>query len=195
MKTNIVFGLLLVLAAPAYAQDHLSAYIDEGLHNNLVLKDRNVSLEQSLLALKNAKSYYFPSVTFNADYLSAQGGRIITLPMGDLLNSVYSSLNQITSTQKFPQISNQSAQLLPNNFYDARLHITYPLLNTDIYYTRQISRQVVVLQQYEVDIYRQDLIRDIKQAYFNYCLAMETISIYREALVLMDQNLRVNQDC
>jgi len=193
MKNNIVFGFLLILAAPAFAQDQLSAYIDEGLHNNLVLKDRNVSLKQSLLALKNAKSYYLPTVTFNADYLSAQGGRIITLPVGDLLNSVYSSLNQLTSTQKFPQISNQSAQLLPNNFYDARLHITYPLLNTDIYYTRQISRQVVVLQQYEVDIYRQDLIRDIKQAYFNYCLAVETISIYREALVLMDQNLRVNQ--
>jgi outer membrane protein TolC len=193
MKKSTLLVFALVFVIPAFAQDHLSAYIDTGLNNNLVLKDKNVALEQSLLSLKNAKSYFLPSMAFNADYLSAEGGRIISLPTGDLLNSVYSTLNQLTSTQKFPTIRNENAQLLPNDFYDARFHITYPLLNTDIYYNRQISRQAVAVQQYEVEIYRQDLIRDIKQAYFNYCLATEAIIIYKEALVLVDQNLKVNQ--
>lgn len=193
MKKSIFFALASLLAIPVLAQDHLSAYVVIGMNNNLVLKDKRISLEQSLLSLKNAKSYFLPSVVFNADYLSAEGGRIITLPTGDLLNSVYSTLNQITSTQKFPRISNENAQLLPNNFYDARFHIIYPLVNTDIYYNRKISRQVAVIQEYEVDLYRQDLIRDIKQAYFNYCSATEAINIYKEALVLVDQNLKVSQ--
>ena len=193
MKKNIAFAILLLLMTPSFAQDYLSAYIDTGLNNNLALKDKHVSLEQSLLALKNAKSYFLPSVAFNADYLTAEGGRIISLPTGELLNSVYSTLNQLTSTQKFSQIGDENAQLLPNDFYDARFHITYPLFNTDIYYNRKISRQAVVLQQYEVDIYRQDLIRDIKQAYYNYCLAAEAISIYKEALVLVERNLKETQ--
>lgn len=194
MKKIIVFAFAWWISGiPALAQDPLSAYIDTGLNNNLVLKEKKVSLEQSLLSLKSARSYFLPSVAFNADYLSAEGGRIISLPTGDLLNSVYSTLNQLTSAQKFPQISNENAQLLPNNFYDARLHITYPLVNTDIYYDRKISRQAVVLQQYAVDIYRQDLIRDIKQAYFQYCSATEALNIYKEALVLVGQNLKVNQ--
>lgn len=201
MKKNILLVILLPIitrvfaqdSLPANTRDYLSKYIDTGLNNNLVLKGKNISLEQSLLSLKNAKSYFLPSVAFNADYLSAEGGRIITLPMGEMLNSVYSTLNQLTATQKFTQISNENAQLLPNDFYDARFHITYPLLNTDLYYNRKISRQAVVMQQYEVDIYRQDLIRDIKQAYFNYCSATEATGIYKEALVLVDRNLKETQ--
>jgi len=193
MKKVILVISALICMISVFAQDRLAAYIDIGLNNNLVLKDKNVGLEQSLLALKNAKSYFLPSMAFTADYLSAEGGRIITLPTGDLLNPVYRTLNQITATQKFLPISNESAQLLPNNFYDARFHITYPLLNTDIYYNRQISRQAVVIQQYDVDIYRQDLIRDIKQAYLHYCSLTEAISIYKEALLLVDQNLKVDQ--
>jgi outer membrane protein len=190
MKKSIFVAFISTIITPAFAQDALSAYIDIGLNNNLVLKDRDISVQQSLLALKNAKSYFLPSVTFNADYLTAEGGRIISLPTGKLLNPVYSTLNQLTASRKFPSIGDENAQLLPNDFYDARFHITYPLVNTDIYYNRKISEQTVVLQQYEVDIYRQDLIRDIKQAYFNYCSAMVAVGIYEEALALVERNLK-----
>jgi outer membrane protein len=193
MKKSALFLFASIFVIPVFAQDNVSAYVDTGLSNNLVLKDKNISLRQSRLALENAKSYFLPSASFVADYLTAEGGRTISLPTGDLLNQVYSTLNQLTSSQKFSPVSNENEQFLPNNFYDARLHITYPLLNTDIYYNRQISRQTVVLQQVEVDIYRQDLIRDIKRAYFEYCLSTEAVGIYKEALVLVDQNLKVNQ--
>src|SRR5712671_4511058 len=102
---------------PAFAQDHLSRYVDSGLVNNQVLKEKNISLEQSMLALKNSKSYILPAVAFTANYLSAQGGRSIELPMGDLLNNVYSTLNQLTSSQKFAPTKNMKEQFLPNNFY------------------------------------------------------------------------------
>src|SRR5258708_3748692 len=193
MKNNLLFVFIWILAVPVFAQDHLSAYISVGLNNNLVLKDKSISLEQSLLSLKNAKSYFLPSVTFITDYLSAVGGRIITFPAGDLLNSVYSTLNQLTSTHNFPPLRNLYSQLLPHTFSDSRFHISYPLLNRDIYYNREISRHDVVMKEYEVDIYRQELIRDIKQAYFNYCTAMERVSIYSNAFILVNLNLTGTQ--
>ncbi len=182
-----------LVAALASAQHKLSEYIGSGLENNLTLREKNISLEKSLIALKEAKSLFLPSMNFIGNYLSAEGGRVITFPAGDLLNSVYSTLNQLTSSQQFPQIKNADVQLLPNNFYDVRFHITYPLLNTDIYYNKIIRQQEVILQQYDVEIYKQELTKEIKQAYYNYCTAINAVSIYKNALELVNQNLKVNQ--
>lgn len=193
MKKRLLSIFLSIIAIPVFAQDYLSRYIDTGLANNLVLKEKNISLEQSILQLKNAKSFFLPAVAFTTDYLSAQGGRSIGLPVGDLLNNVYSTLNQLTSSQKFAQIKNLNEQFLPNNFYDARFRISYPLLNTDLYYNKEISRQGVVMKEYEIDIYRQELVKEIKQAYFNYCSSLDAVSVYRNALLLVNQNLKVNQ--
>ena len=55
----ICFGLLVT---PVQAQQVLDTYITEGLTNNLVLQDKKASLEQSLLALKDAKSFFLPSM-------------------------------------------------------------------------------------------------------------------------------------
>lgn len=193
MQRIILFIVMSLVAALASAQHKLSEYIGSGLENNLTLREKNISLEKSLIALKEAKSLFLPSMNFIGNYLSAEGGRVITFPAGDLLNSVYSTLNQLTSSQQFPQIKNADVQLLPNNFYDVRFHITYPLLNTDIYYNKIIRQQEVILQQYDVEIYKQELTKEIKQAYYNYCTAINAVSIYKNALELVNQNLKVNQ--
>ena len=90
-----VFLYLVFLVTPTQAQQVLDTYIKEGLANNLVLQDKNASLEQSLLALKDAKSFFIPSVDFGASYTLAEGGRTIAFPVGDLLNPVYSTLNKV----------------------------------------------------------------------------------------------------
>ena len=193
MKKGL-FGILLgMVTIPAFAQDNLSRYIDTGLINNQVLKEKNISLEESIVMLKNAKSFFLPALAFNADYLSAQGGRSIELPLGDLLNNAYSTLNELTSSHKFSQASNVNQQFLPNNFYDARFRISYPLLNTDLYYNKKISSQEVVMAEYEADIYRQQLVKEIKQAYFTYCSSLDAVRIYQNALQLVDQNLKVSR--
>jgi len=177
----------------ANAQERLAEYIRLGLDNNQVLKQKNIMVNQRALVLKNARSYFLPSASLLADYTSAQGGRLITVPAGDLINPVYSYLNQLSSSPKFPQVNNLNQQLLPNNFYDVRLHVTYPVVNSDIYYNRKISEQEVVHQQYETEAYRQQLIKNIKQAYFNYCAASNTVRIYQNALDLVLLNVNVNR--
>jgi outer membrane protein len=191
MKKTLMSILVCCLVLQSVAQDKLAEYIKTGLANNQVLKEKRISLEQSVLALKTARSYFLPTVGFVTNYSSAQGGRIITFPAGDLLNSAYTTLNQLTSSDKFGQISNVNAQLLPNNFYDARFHITYSLLNTDLHYNKEISKQRVIIQEYEVDTYRSELMKEIKIAYFNYCSSLDAVSIYHSALQLVDQNLKV----
>ena len=189
----LILGFFLYLVfqvTPIQAQQVLDTYIKEGLANNLVLQEKNASLEQSLLALKDAKSFFFPSMDFGASYTLAEGGRSIAFPVGDLLNPVYSTLNKLTASNKFPQIENVSEQLLPDNFYDTRFRTTLPLLNTDLIYQQQIRKEQVNWTNYQVEIYRATLIQDIRVAYFNFCAAHSSISILKNTLQLVEQNLK-----
>jgi hypothetical protein len=143
---SLIPGLLLCIclqAAPVQAQQILETYLQEGLANNLVLKEKNASLEQSLLALKDAKSYFLPTVDFGASYTLAEGGRTIAFPVGDLLNPVYTTLNRLTASTNVPQIDNVSEQLLPDNFYVTRFRTTVPLLNSDLIYQKKIRKEQV----------------------------------------------------
>lgn len=186
--------LLLFSAGRATAQDEVpQEYISLAMENNLVLKEKKLSLEKSLVALKEARSLFLPTTWLEGTYTLAQGGRSIDLPVGDLLNPVYKSLNQLTGSNNFPAISNVSEQLLPNNFYDVRVKTTMPLINPDIKINRDIKQQQTILQQNEVDIYKRALVKEIKLAYYNYLVTGNAVSIYRNALEITEQNLRVNE--
>ena len=184
------FLLIGLQTTPIQAQQVLDTYIKEGLANNLVLQEKNASLEQSLVALKDAKSYFLPSVDFGASYTLAEGGRTIAFPVGDLLNPVYSTLNKLTASNSFPQIANVSEQLLPDNFYDTRFRTTVPVLNTDLIYQNQIRKEQVNWTNNQVEIYRASLIQDIRVAYFNFCAAHTSIEILTKSLQLVEQNLK-----
>ncbi len=175
------------------AQTVLDDYVSQGLKNNLVLQDKSISLEQSLLTLKDAKSHFLPSIEFGANYNLAQGGRIIAFPVGDLLNGVYSSLNTLLDQQRFPQLENIREQFLPNNFYDTRLRISYPILNTDLFYGKMVRQEGVKLEQYELELYKAELTRIIKQAYFSFCMAHTAVKILENSKVLVEQNLKDNK--
>jgi outer membrane protein TolC len=171
----------------------LDGYIREGLNNNLVIKSKQVSLEKSLLALREARSLFLPTSYFDGQYTVAQGGRSISIPVGDLLNPVYQTLNQLTGTDKFPTISNVEEQLLPNNFYDLRIRTSMPIVNNELKANRNIKQKETAIRENELTIYKRELIREIKTAYYQYLMADRAISIYENAMVVVRQNLKVNQ--
>src|SRR5690606_29678752 len=110
----------------------LPHYIEDGLNNNLVLQQKHLSLQRAMNALQVAKSMYLPAVDVDVSYTQAKGGRSINLPVGDLLNPVYSTLNTLTQSQAFPQIQNETINFLPQNYYDAKVRTIVPLINTNI---------------------------------------------------------------
>lgn len=192
MKKQLKILLFLVLSQYSFGQDKLDNYINKGLENSEVIKQQNIQLDKNLYALKEAKSLFFPNVAFNSTYTRAEGGRTIDFPIGDLLNPVYNSLNQLTNSNSFPQLQNQSILLNPDNFLDAKIHTTLPIINAEIIYNKRIKQQQFDLQKIEIDIYKRELVKEIKLAYFNYLKANEAISILENALKLVKENQRIN---
>lgn len=190
---KIVTYLFLCFGLSSYSQNKLEDYIKIGLQNNEVVKQYNFDINRSIWALKEAKSLFYPTTSINANYTVADGGRTIDIPIGNMLNPVYATLNQITNSNAFPTLENQSVLINPNNFYDAKIHTTMPLLNYEIIYNKKIKTYQNDLQKVELDIYKRELVKDIKIAYYKYIQSTEAISIYEIALQLTLENQRVNQ--
>lgn len=192
LKTLCLAGFLTA-AISLQGQSPLNRYIQEGLKSNLVLQQQNLSLQQAQQSLKIARSYFMPSVNLLMDYTSGDGGRSIAIPVGDLLNPVYASLNQLTQSDEFPQIPNVEQNFFPKNFYDAKVRTSIPLINTDLYINKTIRQQQVTLKGYEVELYQRQLVEEIKVAYFNFASARAAVRIHESALALVTKNVEVNK--
>jgi len=190
--TLAILGLLL-LPIGMNAQTQLDNYIREGLANNSVLQQKQVDIQKALIDLQVAKSSFLPTVNFSGSFSTAQGGRYSNLPIGDLLNPVYSTLNAMNGTNSFPQIENQEINFLPKNYYDAYIRTAVPILNSDLIYNKRIVEQQSVLSQLDANSYARQLVNEIKVAYFNYLSATEVIKVYENALLVLDKNVALNE--
>ena len=73
----------------------------------------------------------FPTLALDARYSRAEGGREIELPLGTLLNPVYSTLNDLLAAQgqppAFAPIEDQTIPFLREREQDTRLTLRQPL--------------------------------------------------------------------
>ena len=192
-KATLSLPIFAMLAYPSQGQSRLDDYITEGLGSNQSIKQQNFLLERNVLALAEAKTMFLPSVSFSATYTKASGGRTIDFPTGDLLNGVYSTLNQLTGSSAFPNLKNESIQLFPDNFYDAKFRTTLPLINAELVYNKRIKGQQVDLQKAEVLAYKRELVKEIKTAYYQYAKVINAVEIYESSLGLVQEGKRINQ--
>jgi len=187
--------LFILISMPQWlaAQNPLETYIEIGIKNNLVLQQKNIALEKALYSLKSANSLFLPNIGLKADYQSGQGGRSIGIPVGDMLNPVYSTLNQLTSSNSFQPINNVETTFFPQNFYDLKVRTAVPLINSDLIYNRQIQKQQANLKELDIEIYKNELVKNIRVAYYNYLSSVKAISIYESALNLAYEGKRINE--
>ncbi len=182
-----------VMAGNAQSSPVLEEYVRSGLATNLALQQQNLDLQKSQEAIRQSKSLFYPTVSFNANYTRAVGGRSIDLPIGDLLNPVYSTLNQIIQQSAFPQIENQKIQFLPDNFQETKVKFAYPLFNSDLRYNRQIQSQLYESKTAQKAAYEQQLRYEITEAYMQYLQAREAEKIWQNAKTVLTELRRFNE--
>lgn len=197
-KRFILYFLFFLLAGSSLqAQTPLdtlvSRYVNQGLSNNLALSQKNTDYEKSLEALKQARSHFMPSLSFNARYTVANGGRTIDFPVGDLLNPVYQTLNLLTASSLFPTIENQSFNFYRPTEHETKLELIQPLFNPKIKYNYRINKELTGFQLAEMNAYKRQLVSDIKKAYYTYLKLVEVNKVLDETFLLVKENVRMNE--
>jgi outer membrane protein TolC len=193
-KKTIIFLSFMILMSYLPAQNNvLEKYIQEGLQSNLTLKQKQSSYEKSIQVLKEAKGMFFPNLSFNARYSLADGGRIIDFPVGDMLNPVYSTLNQLTQTNQFPQIENESIPFLRPTEQETKLRLVQPLFNPQIYYNSKIKSELTNAEKADVESFKRQLVAEIKSAYFNFLKTIQILELASKTTDLLKENIRVNE--
>lgn len=196
MKT-LFTTLLLVLFIGAFSQTPLENYIEQGLQNNLTLQRNNMSLKNAEYSLKVAKGMFLPSAGLQARYTLAEGGRTIEFPVGDMLNPIYTTLNQMLEAQgqsgTFPQISNQEIAFMRPQEYDAKLSVVQPLYSRSLFLNKKISEQQLSMSQQELEKFKRELSFQIKEAYYNYLQTVQMIQMVNRTKEVVNENLRVTE--
>ena len=172
----------------------LEDYVQEGLQNNLALKQEGLELRRVTESLNQAKALFYPRFTFNPTYSLAAGGRRLEFPVGDMLNPVYATLNKLTGAERFPtNIENVNQLLAPNNFHDTRVSIQYSIYNTDIQYNYLIQKELLSAQESRKRVVENELRYNIATAYYQYLQTLDAIRIFNNSKSVLRELVRLNQ--
>jgi len=192
-KTIIFLSFILIINYLPAQNIVLEKYIQEGLQSNLSLKQKQSSYKKSIQVLKEAKGMFLPNLSLNARYSLADGGRIIEFPVGDMMNSVYSTLNQLTQTNQFPQLENERIPFLRPTEQETKLRLVQPLFNPQIYYNSKIKAELTNVEKADVESYKRELVAEIKTAYYNFLKTVQVLKLTDKTGELLKENIRVNE--
>lgn len=180
-------------AAGAVQADPLSGFIGEALAHNAALSAQQSSVLARLEALREARAQRLPQLDLKARYSVADGGRTIDFPAGDLLNPVYATLNQLTNSQQFPTISNQSIDLLREKEQDTRLSLSAPLFAPQLGAAVDARSALYESEAAAHEALARTLVRDVKQASYTLAQARAGIEILEASERTLAENVRVSQ--
>ncbi len=194
MKSVFFILNILVISELSFGQSAiLDNYIQQGIDSNLSLRQQNIQLEKAVNSIAIARSNLAPRITFAPTYSLAAGGRKLQFPIGDLLNPVYSTLNQLTQSGNFPQVENVNEQLAPNNFHETVVRFQYPIFNSDIKYNILIQEGLLQTEQAKRKALIYELRNDIRAAYYQYLQSVEGIEVLNNAKGVLEAFVRLNQ--
>jgi outer membrane protein TolC len=166
--------------------------VAEALAANLELEGSDAAVARRLAALDEARARYLPALDLNARYSRADGGRTISFPVGDLLNPVYATLNQLTGQARFPAIENAEIAFLREREQETKVSLTQPLYDARLGAARDAAAAQLVGSEANRAALRGRVARDVRQAYYRWLQARAQVGILDATLELARENLRVN---
>jgi len=198
-------SLLLVVASVAVGQEPgagrplqviLDDYVAEALASNLALRSQGFDVERQLAALEEARSRFLPQVGLDARYSWADGGREFDLPIAELVNPAYGTLNELLvangEAPRFTDVENSSFLFLREREQDTRLTLRQPLYAPAIPAAFRAQEATLDSTTFARQALARRLERDVTVGYLDWLRARSSVEIVGSSLGLLQENLRVN---
>jgi len=199
MNRIIIVFLVFLSTTAALAQNKiLDSYIETALEDNLALQQKKYSYQKSLEVINEAKRMFFPTISFNASYTVAEGGRTVEIPFGDMLNPIYQNLNKINqihnpSAPLYPEIDNTELSFVRSPEQETKIVAGMPVFNAAIIQNHKITKGLADVEGINVDIYKRELVKEVKEAYVKYLQSEQIYRLYENTLELVNQSLNNRQ--
>ena len=145
------------------------ALVAEALAANLGLDQQVANVDQRLAILDQARAEYLPQIDLNLRYSEANGGRKIEVPQLDL-----------------------EFRFLREREQDSYLRLTQPIYDARLGAERRGASHLYDASRHGLEAYRLRLARDVRQAYYRWLTARESIGVLEATLALAAENERVN---
>jgi len=182
---------------PASLEEGLQQLVDEALAANLELRASSMTVQQRLAALAQARARYLPAIDLAARYSIADGGRTIDIPVGDLVNPIYETLEQLLDAQgqptQFPRVRNESIDLLRNPEQETKLVLVQPLYEPRLGAAVDANRARAASAEADLAALRGQVVRDVKQAYYRWIAAQQAVSVLEATLEAARANFAANE--
>jgi len=178
-------------------EEGLQGLLDEALAANLELRISSLTVQQRLAALAQARARYLPAIDFAARYSVADGGRTIDVPIGDLVNPIYQTLEQLLAAQgqptPFPRVRNESIDLLRSPEQETKLVLLQPLYEPRLGPAVDANRAQVARAEADLAALRAQVVRDVQQAYYRWLAAQQAVAVLDATLESARANLAANE--
>ena len=175
----------------------IARYLDLARESNLALRGQDQEVRRALAVLDEARAQYRPRIELSARYTRADGGRTQSIPVGDLVNPAYQTLNQLLIAQgqapRFSDIDNQEIVFLRPREQDTRLTMSQPIYAPAIAAGIRSADFAAQSSDAARAALSRTLERDIEVAYLNWLRAREAVAIVESSRALLAENLRVNR--
>jgi len=192
---------LAYAAAPERAETRpvssvIDDYVREALRSNLALRAESLVVERALAALDAAQAHFLPTLAFDARYTRAEGGRQLDLPLGTLLNPVYSTLNRLLAAPgrpaEFGSLQDQTFNFQRQREQDTRVSVRQALYAPAIPAAVRAQRAQLEAAQFDRMAVARRLKRDVTVGYLDWLKATRTVGIVDASVALLAENVRVS---
>ncbi len=145
------------------------ALVAEALQANLGLDQQAANVDQRLAILDQARAEYLPQIDLNLRYSEAKGGRTIDVPELGI-----------------------DFRFLREREQDSYLRLTQPIYDARLAAERRGASHLYDASRHGLEAYRLRLARDVRQAYYRWLTARESIGVLEATRALAEENERVN---
>lgn len=163
----------------------LDRVVAEALRANLGLQQARVSEERAEANVREARGRFLPSVTVHSRYTRQSG----TLDLGDIVNPVNATLNQLTGEARFPTDLNLT---FPYG-HDSRVGLVLPVVNAPIWAGYAASRHAAEAEHQNVLITARSLAAQAQSAFLSVAAARSVRRTWESTLPVVTESERVAQ--
>jgi outer membrane protein TolC len=189
LRTSII--IIFALLAGAYqilaAQESnpLDQYVQRALSSNLTIKQTLEHINELEAAKNEARSRFFPVLDFNARYSRQGGGREVLIDPSNFIESLPPGV-ELGEPSGF--------SFLREREHDTRFNLIQPIF-TGGKISSSYDARSMELRAAESNLVRvkEDIVFSVRQAYYQYAMADELVSIAVENRQLAREHLEVAQ--